>query len=59
MPIILTLQCVVEDETIDNLILVIVQSLMQQGGPTQEETTQHFICFGVDGAFFFRVVTLE
>jgi hypothetical protein len=28
---------------------------MQQGGLIQEKTTQSFICFGADGAFFLRL----
>jgi len=51
--ILLTLQCIVEEGTKNNLTIVITQSMMQQGGLTKEEVGERFICFGVDGASLF------
>jgi hypothetical protein len=48
-----TFQCVVEWGITNNLTFVITQSLMQQGGLTNEEVGERFICFHVDGAFLF------
>jgi hypothetical protein len=53
-PILLTLQCVVEGGNPYILIAVIAQTLMQQGGLIQEETTKMLICFGDDGASIFQ-----
>jgi len=39
-PILLTLQCIVEGGTKNNLTSVITQSLMQQGGLTREEVEE-------------------
>lgn len=57
--ILLTLQHVVKGGNAKNLIVVIAQALMQQGGLIQEETTKRLICFGSDGPPFFKVATLE
>jgi hypothetical protein len=54
IPILFTLQHVVEDENVDNLTTIVTQTFMQQGGLTQEETTKRFICFGVNGASIFQ-----
>jgi hypothetical protein len=54
MPILLTLQHVVESEIADNFTLMIVQSLMQQRGLIQEKTFKCFVCFSVDGAYIFQ-----
>jgi hypothetical protein len=51
--ILLTFQSFVEGGNANNLILVIAQSLMQQGVLIHEEITKRLICFGVDGASFF------
>jgi len=32
---------------------------MQQGGLTNQKIIERFICFGVDGASFFKVVALR
>jgi len=53
IPILLTLERVVEGRNTDNLTIVITQALMQQGGLTQEEIVEKLICFGVDGVSIF------
>jgi hypothetical protein len=53
MPILLTLQHVVESEIVDNFTFMIIQSLVQQKGLIQEKTYKCFVCFGVDGASIF------
>jgi hypothetical protein len=53
IPILLTLECVVEGGNTYNLTIVITQALMQQGGLIQEEIAKRLTCFGVDGASIF------
>jgi len=53
VPILFTLQCVVEGGITNNLTFVITQSLTWQGGLTKEEIGERFISFSVDGAFLF------
>ncbi len=48
--ILLTLQYIVEGGNVDNLITIIVQAFMKQGGLIQEERTKRLICFGAYGA---------
>jgi hypothetical protein len=50
MPILLTLQHVVENEIVNKFTLMIVQSLMQQKGLIKKKTSKRFVCFGVNGA---------
>ncbi len=57
--ILFTFQHVVEGGNANNLIVVIAQAFMQQGGLIQEETTKRLICFGFDGPPFSKVATLE
>ncbi len=59
MPILPTLQCVVEGGITNNLTFVITQSLILQGRLSREEVGERFICICVDGAFFFWDATLE
>jgi hypothetical protein len=54
IPILLTLQCVVEGGNVNNLIAIVFQVLMQQGGLIQEDTTKRLICFGANGASIFQ-----
>ncbi len=50
--ILLTFQHIVERCTTDDLTIVITQSLMQQGGLTNEEVGERFICFSGNWSFF-------
>jgi hypothetical protein len=54
MPILLTLQHVVENEIANNFNFMIVQSLMQQNGLIQGKTSKRLVCFGVNGASIFQ-----
>jgi hypothetical protein len=54
MPILLTLQHVVENEIADNFNFMIVQSLMQQNGLIQGKTSKRFVCFDVNDASIFQ-----
>jgi hypothetical protein len=54
IPILFTLQCVVEGWNVDNLTVIIAQAFMQQGGLTQEETTKRLIYFSANGASIFQ-----
>jgi hypothetical protein len=54
IPILLTLQHIVEGGNVDNLTIIIVQAFMQQGGLIQKETTKRLICFGFNGASIFQ-----
>jgi hypothetical protein len=49
----LTPYCVVGGGNANDLTLVITQSFMEYRGLTNQKLTQRFICFGVDGVFFF------
>jgi hypothetical protein len=51
--ILLTLKRVAEGGNVNNLIVVIIEALMQQGGLIQEKIAKRLICFGVDGASIF------
>ncbi len=48
-----TLESVVEGGNGNNLIVVIIQAFMQQGGLIQEEIAERLICFGADGVSIF------
>jgi hypothetical protein len=48
-----TFQHFVEGGNANNLILVIVQSFMQQGVLIQEEISKRLICFGANGPSLF------
>ncbi len=52
--ILLTLEHVVEGGNVNNLIVVITQALMQQGGLIQKEIAMRLICFGIDGDSIFQ-----
>jgi hypothetical protein len=54
IPILLTLQHIVEGGNVDNLTTIIVQAFMQQGGLIQKETTKRLICFGSNGVSIFQ-----
>jgi hypothetical protein len=54
-----TFQHVVEGANANNLIVIIAQAFMKQGGLIQEETTKKLICFGFQGLPFSKVTTME
>jgi len=48
-----SLKHVTKGGNVNNLIVVIIQALMQQGGLTQEKIAKRLICFGANGASIF------
>jgi len=49
VPILLNLQCVVDETTFDNLTSFIVKSLMEFGSLSEIYFANKLVCFGADG----------
>ncbi len=54
IPIFLSIERVVIGLSVDNLIHVLMQSLMNQGGLTKDMIGKRFMTFGVDGVYVFQ-----
>jgi len=49
VPHLLHLSCISDGGTADNLTNVIIHTLLDDGGLTQEEIASKIVCFNVDG----------
>jgi hypothetical protein len=58
MPILLNLQRIIDRNTFDNFIVVIIHSLVF-GGMSKVNITNKVVCFGFDGVIFFQGLTLK
>lgn len=54
IPIFLTLECVEMGATIDNIIAIILQTLIKFVGLVENQITTWWVCFGCDDDYVFQ-----
>jgi len=54
IPLLSNVKHVLFGSKVDSLILLIMNSLMTQGGLQEEDLTSRLVCFGVDGVRTFQ-----
>ncbi len=58
MPILLNLERIINGNTFDNFIVIIIHSLVF-GGMSKANITNKVVCFGFDGVIILQDLTLE